>query len=90
MLVNDYVDLIDAFLGGEMDALTFETNYLEKFKSEQRPISHPVFKILDRLFADVDAFCADASLRDENDVDEAGLIDAARKARDALKSHGSE
>lgn len=90
MLMNDYIRLIDAFLGGEIDALTFESTYLAKFKSEQCPISHQVFKILDRLFADVDAFCADASLRDENDLDEAGLIEAARKARDALKSHDDE
>ena len=40
----------------------------------------PEYEILNNLFAEVDAFCADPALRDENDIDADQLSEAARMA----------
>lgn len=84
MLIEDYLTLIDALLESEMDAEGFERRYLEAFKHETRPMTADVFQALDGLFAAVDAYCGDDELRDEDDLDVAGLWTAARKARDIL------
>lgn len=86
MLVDDYIQLLDRFLEGQIDAVAFEGSYQSMFKAEQRAMSDEAFSILDRLFAEVDAFCADATLRDEHDLDEGGLMQAARRARHALET----
>lgn len=89
MLVDDYIQLIDAFLDGRIEVLEFESRYLAMFKTEHRPMSEETFRILDRLFADVDAFCADPTLRDEHDLDEEGLRQATSQARRALDPSAS-
>lgn len=71
--VSKYVRLIERFTSGAIDARTFETTYLDMFKSESAPLPDLAFNVLDRLFADVDAYCADENLRGESDLDEQAL-----------------
>jgi hypothetical protein len=46
--------------------------YLAKFKHEARILPDEVFGVLDRLFAEVDAFCADEALLAKLNREEAG------------------
>ena len=87
-----YRDLIRAFLEEQLTAVEFETRFLAMFKDEEKPFESSVFDILDRLFSDVDAFCADESLRDEEDLDEQELrerCDAAIRKLDEADSRQS-
>ena len=65
-------------MSGAIDVRTFESSYLKMFKNESAHLSDTAFTVLDQLFADVDAFCADPLLRGESDLDE-----------DELRSHSS-
>ena len=82
-VVSKYVDLIERFVSGAIDASTFESAYLSMFKNESARLPDLAFSVLDELFADVDAFCADANLREESDLDENALrsrcLDALRE-----------
>jgi hypothetical protein len=62
----DYGFLLDRFLSGAMPVDEFQTIYLERFKNEARRLDEPLFKWLDGLFGDVDAFTTDPQLRAEN------------------------
>lgn len=59
---DDYLELLRAYLAGSMTADTFQHTYLDKFKSENRPLGEESFNVLDELFGDVDAFCPDPVL----------------------------
>lgn len=51
------------FVAGKIDSAAFETSYLNKFKTEETELPESAFLALDRLFADVDAYCGEVSLR---------------------------
>ena len=68
--VSTYIELIRAFLVNSLSASDFEQRYLTLFKNDLEPKPKHVFLLLDELFSDVDAFCEDPQLRDENDIDE--------------------
>lgn len=80
--IQKYASLIERFTMGSLDAAKFEAEYLRTFKNEAEPLPEPVFEVLDALFADVDAFCADPTLRDASDLDEDGL---RARCHDALR-----
>jgi hypothetical protein len=82
-----YIRLIRQFLGRSIDAAAFERAYLQMFKHQQAELPNHSFKILDKLFADVDAFCPDPELRDLNDLDEVQLRE---KCLGALNRLGEE
>ncbi len=76
-----YRHLIRCFLKQEMSADDFERHYLATFKTDNGERREEEFLILDRLFAEVDAYCGDASIRAEDDLDEQQLRECARGAR---------
>lgn len=78
--IQKYANLIERFTRGSMDAAKFEAEYLRTFKNEAEQLPEPVFEVLDALFADVDAFCADPALRDASDLDEDGLRARCKEA----------
>jgi hypothetical protein len=86
--LTSYIDLINRFLDGTIDALTFERDFFRTFKNEDTLFGEEVFQIMDRFFADVDAFCADDTLRDDNDLDEEGLRKSCRHALARLSDLG--
>ena len=61
--VLEYADLLRDFAVGKIPADRFQAEFLVRFKQERRPLGDAVFSLLDHLFADVDAFCSDSSLR---------------------------
>jgi hypothetical protein len=86
--VQPYRQLIERLLSGAISESAFEAQYLETFKNEPAGLPEPLFLVLDGLFADVDAFCADPALRGEGDLDEDQLRERARQALDALAKLG--
>ena len=78
--IQGYIDLLTAFISKKISVLRFEQKFLQLFKSEETDLSGVEFKILDRLFADVDAFCADPQLREKGDLDEGELREKCKVA----------
>ncbi len=83
--IEQYLSLISAFVSGEIAASEFENRYLELFKSDETIREEAVFLVLDRLFSDVDVFCADSAIRGVDNLDENELRLAASHAYDRLK-----
>ncbi|HVA46035.1 MAG TPA: colicin immunity domain-containing protein [Pirellulales bacterium] len=81
--VAKYVQLIERFASGAINAETFESSYLKMFKNESARLPDAAFSVLNQLFADVDAFCPDPKLRGQSDLDEDALrsrsLDALRE-----------
>lgn len=76
---ESYRQLINHFLQGEMSAAQFEATFLSRFKSEPEGMSESLFLALDRLFSDVDMFCADDEIREDDDLDEDGIRQACKR-----------
>lgn len=81
--LSKYIELIERFAFGACDAPTFESTYLKMFKNESDRLPDVAFSVLDQLYAEVDAFCADPELRGGADLDEELLrgrsLDALRE-----------
>ncbi len=68
-----YIDLIRGFVDGQVPVRQFEATYLAMFKKEPGFLPEDEFRILDKLFADVDALVPDTKLVSHNDLDERQL-----------------
>lgn len=68
--IGDYVALMKAFLGDKMSGQEFERRYLDLFGNDvvERPLE--TFQALNDVFFAVDAYCADPTLREPDDLDE--------------------
>ena len=77
--IESYASLLAGFIGGRMNAATFETNYLHKFKNESVQLPQPIFEELDRLFGDVDAYCPDPAIRPADGLDDEQLVASAKE-----------
>jgi hypothetical protein len=62
-MVETYRDLIRRFAIGEISADVFETDFLALFKDDPNQVIGEEFDILDELFADVDDYVSDPTLR---------------------------
>jgi len=80
--LEGYVTIVKHFIGGEITAIQFEESYLDAFKNQKHDLPENAFKILNELFMDIDAFCSDPELREEDDIDDRELL---HKAKLALK-----
>src|SRR5258708_16704807 len=78
--LTDYINLIESFLSNQISAPTFERAYLTKFKNDATDWSETEYEILNQLFGDLDAFCADPELRGQGDLDEVQLRHSAAEA----------
>ena len=78
--VDDYIAMIASFVNGDCDVHVFESRFLVMFTEESKRLPHKAFLVLDRLFGEVDAFCADPELHDEGDLDEVELLKRCRNA----------
>jgi len=84
--LEQYIALISSLVADKIDAADFEREYLKIFKEDATEWSEAEFAILDELFGEVDAFCADPQLRDENDLDEFELKEKGKLALERLQS----
>jgi Bacterial self-protective colicin-like immunity len=72
-LLEDYLNLMAAYLGGSLPASEFEARFLALFLSDGAMRPESVYRALNALFLDVDAFCPDPALRGPHDLDEERL-----------------
>lgn len=84
--LGQYLALISSFVADKIAAADFEREYLKLFKADETEWPEAEFAILDELFGEVDAFCADPQLRDENDPDEYELKERSKMALERLQS----
>lgn len=84
--LTPYIKLIQSFLDGQISALTFERVYLEMFKNDWTAWAEEEYEVLNDLFIDIDAFCADPELRDPEDLDEEQLRQRAKTAIEKLST----
>jgi self-protective colicin-like immunity protein len=84
--IQKYVSLLREFVSGKLGVHAFEARYLEMFKNETVQLPSHVFAILDALFAEVDAFCDDPSLRRDDELDEEQLRKRSTEALNSLES----
>ncbi len=73
--------LITTFVEDQMTAPDFEKAFLTAWNRNRDRHDRVPFAV-DRLFYEVDAYCADPSLRREGDLDDEGLQKAAVRALD--------
>lgn len=83
--IEKYILLITQFVTGEITASQFEGRYLEMFKNESDQFPEHVYDVLNKLFSDVDTYCDDPDLRDEEDLDDEALLVCAKEALESLK-----
>lgn len=93
----DYVSLTSQFLDGSLSAVEFQGKFMRAFKDETRDMAEPLFLLLDKLFGDVDSFCADPNLlaelralRPEYHLDEGQLRAQVAEALSEMRLMGSE
>src|SRR5689334_18216648 len=63
-MLENYRDLIHRFVIGDISADEFEADYLTRFKDDPNQVIGEEFDILDELFADVDDYVGDPTLRE--------------------------
>ncbi len=78
--IQKYILLITQFVTGEIAASQFEASYLDTFKNESEIFPEKIYGVLNELFLDVDAYCSDPDLRDEEDLDDQELLERAKEA----------
>jgi hypothetical protein len=83
--LDGYFALMESFLRGQASAQDFEAKYLAMFKADNRPFPDTVFRVLNKLFSDVDMFVSDPEIREASDLDEGQLLERTREAHAALE-----
>ena len=76
--IANYVNIINEFLNGHLSATEFEARYLAMFKNDSSIRPEEEYNALNRLFSDIDMFCADPALSTNHNLDENQLRVAAR------------
>jgi Bacterial self-protective colicin-like immunity len=84
--MEKYIKLLQQFAGRKINADEFEQRFLQLFKSDNNLQPGREFKILDKLFADVDAYCSDPDLIEDPrfDIGEVELQVSAQETLDKL------
>ncbi|MBC6427309.1 MAG: hypothetical protein GDA51_12790 [Ekhidna sp.] len=81
--INTYRKLIFQFVNKEISADQFEKDYISlfrEFRDTGKVLEDVVSDIISELFTDVDAYCSDPELRDDDDIDEIELINRAKSS----------
>lgn len=78
--LEKYILLINNFVLGEITASQFEVSFLKMFKNEKSQLPKKNYQVLNDLFLDVEAYCNDPTLRDEEDLSEEELLNSAKLA----------
>lgn len=84
--IQKYLDLIEKFTGGDLSASEFSNRYIDLYLDDEKAPNEAVFRSLDYLFAEADAYC-EPELRDEvrGSIDEEQLTEAAVKTAGELR-----
>ena len=73
-----YKQLIFDFVSGKISVEEFESSYLKMVKEERIIFDDDIYEIIGTLFSDVDSYCGDSELRDDDDIDEIELFSRAK------------
>ncbi|MCC8367467.1 hypothetical protein J8V57_14505 [Xenorhabdus sp. PB61.4] len=73
------IELIESYLKVDISPTDFEKRYIELWRNyrdndDKSLIKKETQEYLDSIFCSLDAYCSDLLLRDENDLDENGLL----------------
>ncbi len=84
--MDKYIKLLEEFAGGKISADEFEQRFLQLFKGDNNLQPGREFQILDKLFADVDAYCSDPDLIEDPrfDIGEVQLRVSVQETLDKL------
>ena len=84
--MDKYIKLLEEFAGSKISADEFEQQFLQLFKSDNNLRLGREFQILDKLFADVDAYCSNPDLIEDPrfDIGEVQLQVSAMEALNML------
>lgn len=84
-LISAYKDLIVLFIDKkEIGASEFETEFLKLFKSD-KSYDENFYETIKPLFYAVEDFCSNPEIRDDDDLDENQLAEAAKATLDKLE-----
>jgi hypothetical protein len=83
---DEYAVLMMAFVDGSMSAAEFERRYLEKFKADRRQLDEATFAVLDEVFGEVDAFCADEQVYEQIAAEHPGWPNSAVELREKVRA----
>lgn len=84
--IQPYIDLLESFTSNQINAEHFEKSYLDLFKNDSSQFSEREYEVLNNIFYDVEDFCADSTIRDEEDLDEDQLKTKSEKHLQELRS----
>lgn len=73
LAIRPYEELLRKFVAAEVDADTFQTEFMTTYLSLDDDYGYDVFKVVDGFFADVDSYVAEERLREPGDLSEAEL-----------------
>lgn len=80
-----YVRLMEQFSSRSLPVHAFERTYLDTFAADPTRWPAPVYRILNDVFLDIDAFDPDPEDRAEEDIDEAELRSRVERSLAALR-----
>ena len=84
--IQPYIDLVEKFITDQIDAQGFEKLFLELFKKDSTQFNEREYEILNNLFYDVEDFCANPDIRDDEDLDEKQLKTRSKKHLEKLRA----
>ncbi len=79
-----YVSLIDELLTGSLSPKSFAWAYEQQWLAQPGQVEEPLFEALDALFHVVEAYNPQEAQQDERFSTDAGVVGAAREARERL------
>ncbi|MEG4285691.1 colicin immunity domain-containing protein [Microcoleus sp. A006_D1] len=84
--MDKYINLLEEFVDNKITADEFERRFIQLFKGDNNLQPGTEFKILDKLFADVDAYCSDPNLIEDPrfDIDGGQLQVSAQETLNKL------
>ena len=84
--MDKYIKLLEEFVDNKITADEFERRFIQLFKGDNNLQPGTEFKILDKLFADVDAYCGDSDLIEDPrfDIDAVQLQVSAKETLNKL------
>jgi hypothetical protein len=85
--IKPYLELLQQFVAGDVSADEFEERYLPTYLGDESDHPYDVFLIIDRFFAEVDAYVGEERLRDPASGD-LGPEELRERARELLSRAG--
>jgi hypothetical protein len=85
--IEPYRELLEQFVAGDISADEFEERYLPAYLGDESDRAYDVFLVIDRFFAEVEAYVGEERLRDPASGD-LGPDELRECARELLRRAG--